>query len=92
MQKATINNEPPAIGNLLLAEVKYSLRNFIGSGEKLEFVEVSKWKIKITAGDMCSNKVKAMQPLIDKHKLIWFVVNKNFTSGTEIEMHLYKPD
>ncbi len=83
--------KPAIVGNNFLAEVKFLLRNFIGSGEKLEFIEVDEWKIKITAGNMCSNKIKALQPLIDKHQLSWFVVKKIFTSGTEIEMHLFKP-
>ena len=89
MQKDTINQETPAIGNVLLAEVKEALRNF--EPQKLEISSTEIGRVNVVAGDICMNKIRALQPLIDKYKLIWFV-RDNYTDTLKVRLHLFIPE
>jgi hypothetical protein len=91
MKDETNTIKIPTADTYLLTQVKYLLRNYIGSGERFLFEQSEEWQLKITAGDISSNTINALAPLIIKHKLIWFVTAKGFISCTDVQMTLFKP-
>jgi len=91
MKDETNTIKIPTSDTYLLTQVKYLLRNYIGSGERFLFEQSEEWQLKITAGDISSNTINALAPLIIKHKLIWFVTAKGFISCTDVQMTLFKP-
>ncbi len=79
------------VDTYLLTQVKYLLRNFIGSGEKFLFEESEEWQLSITARDISSNTINALSPLIKEHNLIWFVTVKSLIYSSDVLMILFKP-
>jgi hypothetical protein len=81
-------SDPAIAGSLLLTEVNYALRNF--ALDNMEITSPEEGKINIVAGDICCNKIRALQPVIDKYKLIWFV-RDNYTEPSKVRLHLFIP-
>ena len=75
----------------LLTQVKYLLRNFIGHGDRFTFEDTEEWKVRIISFDISSNILKALAPIIKKHKLIWFITSAGYLSSTDVQMILFKP-
>ncbi len=80
----------PTADTFLLTQVKFLLRNFIGSGEQFLFEQSEEWQLRITARDISSNTINALAPLIKKHDLIWFVTTKSLIYCSDVQMFLFK--
>jgi len=91
MDNETNTSKVPTADTFLLTQVKYLLRNYIGYGERFIFEQSEEWQLKITAGDISSNIINALAPLIKKHDLIWFITTRGFISCTDVQMTLFKP-